>query len=106
MDKIEKWMTSPDNPRYEVSSLGRVRNKKCGNIIKQTLTLDGYHRVCLSESGLRNGKSWSVPVLTIGHVWSKSPFWMTKGDGMTESIIILALTTGCQSQNCQRNETH
>ena len=60
MDKIEKWMTSPDNPRYEVSSLGRVRNKKRGNIIKQKLTLDGYHRVCLSESGLRNGKSWSV----------------------------------------------
>lgn len=58
--KDEIWKVSPDNKRYEVSSFGRVRNKKRGNIIKHKITLDGYHRVCLSDSGLRNGKSWSV----------------------------------------------
>ena len=56
----EQWKVSPDNERYEVSSLGRVRNKKRKNLVKQKITFDGYHRVCLSESGYRNGKSWSV----------------------------------------------
>ena len=60
IETIERWTGSPDNPRYEISSRGRVRNKKRGNIIKQKITTDGYHRVCLSESGYRNGKSWSV----------------------------------------------
>lgn len=36
---------------YEVSNLGRVRNKKTKNILKIELTYNGYERVCLWKNG-------------------------------------------------------
>jgi len=53
LSENEVWRDCVCNPRYEVSSLGRVRNKKRGNILKQNTSLYGYHTVCLSESGRR-----------------------------------------------------
>jgi len=60
LSKNEVWRDCVCNPRYEVSSLGRVRNKKRGNILKQNTSLYGYHTVCLSESGRRNGITRTV----------------------------------------------
>ena len=60
LSENEVWRDCVCNPRYEVSSLGRVRNKKRGNILKQNTSLYGYHTVCLSESGRRNGITRTV----------------------------------------------
>jgi hypothetical protein len=45
---MELWLPVSDFPNYEVSSNGRVRNKKRGNILKPTLA-KGYPRVKLSD---------------------------------------------------------
>lgn len=64
MDKIEKisenWRTFPFNTKYEISDMGRVRNKKKGNILVLARSKDGYTQVCLSENGKRNGRTWRV----------------------------------------------
>lgn len=39
--------------KYEVSTLGNVRNSKTGRLLKQLSDKDGYMRVCLYESGKR-----------------------------------------------------
>lgn len=56
----EIWRDCAINARYEVSSLGRVRNKKRGNLLTQRLSLFGYYTVCLSEHGRKNGKTKPV----------------------------------------------
>ena len=56
-----EWKTCSVNPKYEVSSDGRVRNKKRGNILKNRLTQFGYIDVYLSDPTLkRGGKYWLV----------------------------------------------
>ena len=61
MTDIEKiWLTVVENPRYEVSNYGDLRHKKRKHILKQKLNVWGYYRVCLSDSGLKNGKLWFV----------------------------------------------
>ena len=44
----EEWRCTPGYDRYEVSSHGRIRNKKTGRILRGTLTRDGYVHVDLS----------------------------------------------------------
>ncbi len=39
----EEWKTIPGIETHEVSSIGRVRNKKRGNILKNHLTPNGYY---------------------------------------------------------------
>lgn len=56
----ETWRLFSENDRYEISSLGRVRNKARGNLLRQKITSDGYHRVCLATPGYSNGKYWAV----------------------------------------------
>lgn len=42
----ECWVDVKDTDNYEVSNMGRVRNKKTGRILKPQLNRDGgYHRV-------------------------------------------------------------
>lgn len=43
---MERWIIIEDHPNYEVSSCGRVRNRKTGRILKP-LSNSGYERVNL-----------------------------------------------------------
>ena len=45
---MELWQTIPDYPTYEVSSNGRVRNKKTDKILKPS-DVKGYRRVVLCD---------------------------------------------------------
>lgn len=56
----ETWRIFPYNDKYEISSLGRVRNKDRLNLMRHKITHDGYHRVCLATPGYSNGKEWAV----------------------------------------------
>lgn len=47
---MEVWKKYPNDNRYEVSSLGRIRGQK-GNILKGTQTKDGYKKVGLYTNG-------------------------------------------------------
>lgn len=60
LSENEVWRDCTINTRYEVSSMGRVRNKKRGNLLTQRLSLFGYYTVCLSEPGCKNGKTKPV----------------------------------------------
>ena len=56
-----EWKMCSVNPKYEVSSDGRVRNKKRGNILKNRLTKFGYLEVYLSDPALKKGgRYWRV----------------------------------------------
>lgn len=44
----EIWLPVADNPMYEVSSKGNVRNAKTGRVLRQEITYRGYARVNLS----------------------------------------------------------
>lgn len=46
----EIWKTIEEFPNYEVSSLGNVRNKKTGRILKSSLA-KGYPQVILCQNG-------------------------------------------------------
>ncbi len=47
---IEKWVTARHYPNYEVSSMGQVRNKKTGKLLKPSLNKPGgYLRVGLDK---------------------------------------------------------
>ena len=48
MDK-EVWKTIEDFPSYEVSNLGRVRNKKTSKLLTLIPDKDGYLRVHLNN---------------------------------------------------------
>ena len=58
--KGEEWKVSPDNDRYEVSSMGRVRNRERKNCLRHKVSQDGYHRVCLSLPELKHGKFYPL----------------------------------------------
>ena len=49
----EKWKDIKDYENYEVSNLGRVKNKKTGRILKPEKTRDGYMRVSLCKDGIQ-----------------------------------------------------
>lgn len=46
-DIIERWIDVQDDDRYEVSNIGRVRNKKTGRVLTPQLNrkTGGYERV-------------------------------------------------------------
>lgn len=44
----ELWLPIADNPKYEVSSKGNVRNVRTGRILNREITYRGYARVNLS----------------------------------------------------------
>ena len=54
----EEWIpiTVKEYPNYEVSNLGRLRNKTKGTLLKGAKDKDGYVSICLSSS---NGKQKS-----------------------------------------------
>lgn len=56
----EEWRTCPYNSNYEVSDIGRVRNKRRGNIISQRVNHCGYATVTLGEPGFAHGKTKRV----------------------------------------------
>lgn len=43
----EKWKRISTHPKYEVSSIGRIRNKKTGHVLSNTRTGNGYLKVNL-----------------------------------------------------------
>lgn len=56
-ERSEIWKTISGFENYEVSNLGRVRNKKKLNILKPTVVMPrGYLKVVLSRSGKGSGK--------------------------------------------------
>lgn len=48
-DKIEKWLTIKYNSNYEVSNLGKIRNKKTKRILKPAISNKGYYMIALSN---------------------------------------------------------
>src|SRR5258708_27104956 len=52
MTEFEEWRRIPDWP-YEVSSLGRIRRKETGRVLKPILDKNGYHHVSLSKGKAR-----------------------------------------------------
>lgn len=53
-DTTEIWKDSPIYPdRYEVSNLGRVRNKSLNKIMKQQFHKDGYYQITLSKNKVK-----------------------------------------------------
>lgn len=46
---MELWVPLKDIEEYEVSSEGRVRNKKTGRIMKTSTNSRGYEQVCLRK---------------------------------------------------------
>ena len=60
MSNNEKWLTVPvlNYANYEVSNLGRIRNKARGNTLKGFYDKDGYKIVCLSSGD--NQKTFRV----------------------------------------------
>jgi hypothetical protein len=56
----EQWRTVAGFPDYSVSNLGRVRRdiaskrSRAGRILKGWVTLGGYHRACLTLSGIES----------------------------------------------------
>lgn len=50
---MEEWRQCDKFNNYEVSSEGRVRNKKTGRIIKTSINERGYEYVCLRDNGLQ-----------------------------------------------------
>lgn len=44
---MEVWIEIPSIIGYEASSYGRIRNKKTGRILKQSIISSGYLRVCI-----------------------------------------------------------
>lgn len=60
LSQNEEWRTCPYNSNYEVSNIGRVRNKRRGNIISQRVNRCGYATVTLGEPGFAHGKTKRV----------------------------------------------
>ena len=54
---MEEWRPIECATNYEVSSLGKVRNKKTKNILSGTVNNKGYIRYDLSINGKRKAKS-------------------------------------------------
>lgn len=46
---MELWLTMKENPNYEISNKGRVRNKKTKRILKTTINNKGYERFIIYE---------------------------------------------------------
>ena len=53
---IEVWLTIQEAPRYAVSSLGRVKNKKTGRILRPAVDSHGYLHIGLFV----DGKQWQI----------------------------------------------
>lgn len=49
---MEEWKQSEEFPSYDISSDGKVRNRKTGRILKTNISEKGYERVSLSECGV------------------------------------------------------
>lgn len=49
---MEEWRQSNEFPSYDISSEGRVRNRKTGRILKTNISEKGYEVVSLSERGV------------------------------------------------------
>ena len=45
----EIWKTMQENNKYEVSSIGRIRNKKTSRILKTTISNKGYERFIIYQ---------------------------------------------------------
>ena len=56
---MENWKVIDECEKYEVSSLGRIRNKKTKAIRKQFIRTDGYAQIVLIDN---NGKKRCFPV--------------------------------------------
>lgn len=48
---MEEWRQSEEFPSYDISSEGKVRNRKTGRILKTNISDKGYETVSLSEHG-------------------------------------------------------
>lgn len=48
-DRYEEWLDLKDFPNHQVSSFGRVRNKRTGHILKPNPDKDGYFRLSIGN---------------------------------------------------------
>lgn len=54
---MEAWAKVRGNDKYEVSTLGNVRNADSGKILKTTLNTWGYPTVTLCDNGIHKNKA-------------------------------------------------
>ena len=48
--KIERWVDVKNHPKYEVSNVGNIRNKKTGRILKQHTNHNGYKTIQIDKT--------------------------------------------------------
>lgn len=53
----EEWETIAEARSYEISNLGRVRNKKTGRILRPSINRAGQQQVVLMDAGIRVGRT-------------------------------------------------
>lgn len=53
-ERNECWVDAYDFPNYEVSTHGRIRNKRTGKVLRQTLNGDGYSTITLQVDTKKN----------------------------------------------------
>lgn len=70
----ERWEVIEDYPKYEVSTYGRVRNRKTNNIVKPRVTNRGYLRVALynDDADKTYGRDVTVHSLVL-NAFTKKP---------------------------------
>lgn len=99
-DKIENWITIKYNKNYEVSNLGKVRNKKTKRILKPAISNKGYYLVALSNKGKMH--TYTIHKLVMEHfnrcAFNNEVINHIDGDKLNNNIKNLEYTT--QKDNC------
>lgn len=81
----EKWLPVPDAPNYEISSTGKVRNRKTGKVLKPYTSKKGDNVIALSlKNHVRrvsvNNLLWLVHGTVKGRTTIAVPVVITKGN--------------------------
>jgi hypothetical protein len=103
----EQWRSIPDWPLYEASSLGRIRNRKTGNVLSMSLSHKGYLRVDV----YRDGKDYKRHVhRLVCAAWNgPPPFAAAQAahlDGSRTNNVPGNLSWATNRENCSHRDLH
>ena len=105
---IERWIDIPGFENYQVSDMGRIRNKKTGKIRKQKTNCWGYKMINLYSKGIR--KTISVHKLVMLNFAGDPPirdngqrYEVNHKDGVKENNSILNLEYVTKSYNIKHS---
>lgn len=97
---IEKWITIKHNSNYEVSNLGKIRNKKTKRILKPAISNKGYYMVALSNKC--KSHTYTIHKLVMEHfnrcAFDNEVINHIDGNKLNNNINNLEYTT--QKDNC------